>query len=84
MPFEDTTISIISWLLILGFPFLVLLLFASPLAFIKLRKKKFTALNVFFSLLLGAALAAGAIFAAYWGIMLLGAVAVYQLYGGQI
>ena len=66
------------------FPFVVLLLFVAPLIVIKLRRKRFTPLNVIISLLLGAALAAGAIFAAYWAIMLLGAVAVYQLYGVQI
>lgn len=84
MLFEDTIISIISWLIILGYPFLVLLLFVSPLTYIKLRRKKFTVLNVIIGLLLGTALAAGAIYAAYWGILLLGGLAVYQLYGGQI
>lgn len=66
------------------FPFIVLLLFVAPLIMIKLRHKRFTVLNIAISLLVGAALAASAMIAAYWGIMLLGAVAVYQLYGGQI
>ncbi len=81
MPFEDAIIDIIAWLIILGFPFLVLLLFVSPLAFIKLRKKKFTALNVFFSLIIGAALAAGAIYMAYWGLAYLQGLAFLEYHG---
>ena len=66
------------------FPFIVLLLLVAPLVIIKLRRKKLTPLNVIISLLIGATLAAGAIYATYWGILLLGGLAVYQLYGGQI
>lgn len=81
MPFEDTIISIISWLIILGYPFLVLLLFVSPLAYIKLRQKKFTVLNVIIGLFLGTALAAGAIYAAYWGIAYLQGLAFLEYHG---
>ena len=66
------------------FPVLVILLFGSPFIFMKLRKKRFSLLNILISLLVGTALTAGTLYAAYWGILLLGATAIYQLYGGQI
>lgn len=53
------------------FPVLALLLFVSPLIIIKLGKKKFTLLNVIISLLIGLALAVGALYALYWWVIFL-------------
>jgi len=63
------------------FPFVVLLLFVAPLIVIKLRRKRFTPLNVIISLLIGAALAAGAIYMAYWGLAYLQGIAFLEYHG---
>lgn len=63
------------------FPIIVLLLFVAPLIITKLRRKKFTVLNVIVSLLIGAALAASAIFVAYWSVALLQGLAFLDYHG---
>ena len=81
---EDALISLLTSMIALGFLPFLLLMFTSPFIIIKLRKKKFTILNVVISSFIGTCLAVATLYAAYWGLALMQGIAAYELYGGQI